>query len=784
VGAVTVWGDFEVHLDQLLGRGGMGSVYRAWQKSLGRWTAVKVLDTAKSTDTLLVQGFLQKFKVEIAALAKLNDPRIVSIIQAGENDGRCWFAMELLDGRTLEARLGDSDLLSESEARRLGGEVARALGAAWKGGIVHRDVKPGNIFLLKDGAVKIADFGLARSTALGRTRLTDAGAFACTPAYASPEQIEGRATDHRSDIYSLGCVLYEMVTQRPPFLSDNHLETLSKHKLQKPVSLRTLNPGVSTDYEDVVLRCLEKHPDDRWGAYEDLVEALDRPRPASVRLGSSPAEAELPIVPRKRSRALGLAAVSGLAGFTWILATVLGAQPPADSARETAPIRRPEPLIPPLPPHPGKAVVETRPPPVLEKPKAYRPSEAELAFLEKTLALSRATLAARMAYAFEDAAARLEEIARRPEITPWAKERATAEAERARAAAKVFPPGPLFAPGADVTLVLRDGRTLRGKVVDEDGERVRLDVDGGTRVAVRRESISPLTFPAGREARIRAAAGDAIGALGDLGEAHGAGATDQAIEEAMRAAESGDFRPLRGLKVSKAAREALEPALGARFRLLDEERGAAELREKGALAELLLEKPLSRAAGRSAAEALEDFTRSLPDDPDTELVGEVAWQTWEPDTFQAPGGSARFEGKAYALAARRPGDAAWIKKPFEGAKRGYRVTFAFPSPDDGPVLAAAISFTRWIEIGPSAASLKAAEAGQAARVTKRLELGRKIAGGRLTVAPKDGLTLIWLDERLLFALPASEVVHEAGMQLGALGGAVRIDGIRVKDRTR
>jgi serine/threonine-protein kinase len=125
VGAVTIWGDFEVHLDKLLGRGGMGSVYRAWQKSLGRWVAVKVLDTAKSTDTLLVEGFLQKFKVEIAALAKLNDPRIVSIIQAGENEGRCWFAMELLEGRTLEARLGDSDLLNEAEARRLGGEVAR-----------------------------------------------------------------------------------------------------------------------------------------------------------------------------------------------------------------------------------------------------------------------------------------------------------------------------------------------------------------------------------------------------------------------------------------------------------------------------------------------------------------------------------------------------------------------------------------------------------------------------------------------------------------------------------
>jgi serine/threonine protein kinase len=785
VGAVTVWGDFEVHLDQLLGRGGMGSVYRAWQKSLGRWVAVKVLDTARNTDTVLAQGFLQKFKVEIAALAKLNDPRIVSIIQAGENEGRCWFAMEFLEGRTLEARLGDSDLLSETEARRIGAEIARALGSAWKAGIVHRDIKPGNIFLLKDGAVKIADFGLARSDALGRTRLTDAGAFACTPAYASPEQIEGRATDHRSDIYSLGCVLYEMVTQRPPFLSDSPLETFSKHKFHKPASIVALNPAVSEDYEGIVLHCLEKHPDDRWGDYDELIDALQRPMRTAPE--SKPASSTQPRPAHsRRRRGLGVAALAGLAVFAWILTTVLRADVPPEVGR-AADLRGPEPLVPPLPPKPQEVIAVAPPSPaVLEKPVAHRPSAEELAMLEKVLALSRGTLAARSAYDFASAEARMEELERALQTTPWIRERAAAELERLRAAAKAFPPGPLFKAGVEATVLLRDGRSLRGRVVDESAAEVRLEVGDGRRVALPRSSITPSTFAAGREPMVRAAAGDAIGVLGDLGEPHAAGVTDQAIEEALRAAGAGEFQPLRGLKIPKPRREALEPVLEARFRLLDEERAAVELKENGAIAELLLEKPLSRAAARTAAETLAAFLGSLPAGGDAELVGEIPWGTWEPDTAQAPGASARYDAanRAYVLMVRRAGEAVWLKKPFDGARKGYVVDFRFPAPGDAPSLAAAITFTRWIEISPGGAVVKAVDEGKPARTVKRMETGRRIEGGRLTVLPMEGLTGVWLDDRFLFALPAPEYAHEAGMQLGAVGGAVRIESIRVKDRSR
>src|SRR5262245_10607801 len=271
---LAVWGDFEIHFDGLLGRGGMGSVYRAWQRSVGRWVAVKVLHASPSADPEIQKGILQKFQVEIRALARLNDPRIVTILQAGENDGRLWFAMEFIDGETVEKRLTERGAFDQEDAARVGIEMARALDAALRQKIFHRDVKPANIFLQRDGSVKLADFGLARSAELARTRLTDLDAVACTPEYASPEQADGRPTDHRSDLYSLGCVLYEMVTERPPFAGESQMNTLVRHTSETPQSPRVLNPKISAEFEAVILRCLEKDPDDRFQRYSDLIDAL------------------------------------------------------------------------------------------------------------------------------------------------------------------------------------------------------------------------------------------------------------------------------------------------------------------------------------------------------------------------------------------------------------------------------------------------------------------------------------------------------------------------------
>lgn len=335
---VAVWGDYEVHFDQLLGRGGMGAVYKARQRSLGRWVAVKILDPSRAPDPRLAQGFLEKFQVEIQALARLRDPRIVTILQAGENDGRFWFAMELIEGKTVERRLFDEGSFPEAESRRIGSQVARALEAAHRQGIVHRDVKPGNIFLLADGSVKLADFGLARGPDLGRTRITDANALACTPEYASPERGDGDAADHRSDLYSLGCVLYEMVTERPPFTGASPVETLAKHRADRAPSPRLLNPEVSLELEAVILKCLEKSPERRYGAYGELIAALEAP-PASARA----------------SRFWPAAAAAGMALLGVILTAVFTAAPPAPEPAEpvgpsaaVAPQLRPS--TPPAPP--------------------------------------------------------------------------------------------------------------------------------------------------------------------------------------------------------------------------------------------------------------------------------------------------------------------------------------------------------------------------------------------------------------------------------------------------
>jgi len=361
--APVVWGDFEVRLDRLLGRGGMGSVYEARQVSLDRPVAVKVLDTDRAPTEELAEGFLEKFQHEARALAKLNDPRIVTILQAGRADGRCWYAMELVEGETVDQRISRAGAFGPDEAARVAAEVARALAAALAQGIIHRDVKPANIFLTPDGRVKLGDFGLARSGGFKPTRFTEMNAVAGTPEYASPEQAANGACDHRSDQYSLGAVLFEMVTERPPFGGANALETFFKHAHEPPPLPSRLNPAIPPALESVILRCLEKDPERRYPGYDDLIRDLEAAR-------ASPA-APIPAPPPERpTLAIHAAVVVGavLLGFSaWGATRIFSKGPEAPSRKGPEEVMRevevPKPPPPPSPPAPAEAAPKAAPSP-------------------------------------------------------------------------------------------------------------------------------------------------------------------------------------------------------------------------------------------------------------------------------------------------------------------------------------------------------------------------------------------------------------------------------------
>ncbi len=761
---VAVWGDFEVRFGELLGRGGMGSVYKARQLSLDRWVAVKVLDTSRAPDPELARGFLEKFHVEAKALARLNDPRILTILQAGQNEGRYWYAMELVEGRTVERRLSEEGAIPEREAARVALEVARALDAAFRQGIIHRDVKPANIFLGADGAVKLGDFGLARGSHLSRTAITDANAVACTPAYASPEQADGKPTDHRSDIYSLGCVLYEMVTERPPFAGESRMDTLLKHASEPPPAPRLLNPGVSEELEKFIFRCLEKDPADRFQSYDELIRALEFRPPA-----------------RRRDWFWPAAAAAGLALFGAIVAAVfLNAAPSTGEVRVAPPPPR-EPLTRPAPPPPPPSPPPAPPEdPVAALLERHRPSAEELAALRELLASSRGTLVSRLAYRFDG------EIAEAVPRTPWGALFAEAERERVRAAAEAFRERPLLAAGREVTLVLRDGRALKGAIVSAEPDAVTLRVPDRLDERVALASISPLTFPAGTGWLVRAGAGDARSALADLERLapkdrrrHAPGVVDQAIEEALLAAKAGDLRPLRGLDVPRELREPLEALFPDRLKLLDEERSAAELHAAKAEAELLLGRPHTHAGALAAREAREAFERSLPEHPDFELVGEVPFGTWRPDLEDAPNGAVRFDSgeKTYVLSAPGADERAWMLKPLRGARQGYRIRFRPPALADALLV---VQLRAGCRVEIDAKEVVVHRKGFAPRPVERV--GRN-GRATLTVAPRPGVVCVYVDGRLIAALPEQDCGLDDGLKLGVGRGTVILESIRVRDRS-
>ena len=259
----------------LIGAGGMGEVYRARDSRLGRDVAIKVLPPAFAADP----DRLQRFEQEARATAALNDPNIVAIYDVGAFDGRPFVVTELLDGETLRAALGGG-ALPLRKALAYGQQIARALAAAHRRGIVHRDLKPENVFVTRDGLVKLLDFGLAKliEGAGGRhsaVSTTAVGLILGTVGYMSPEQAKGEPADHRSDIFSFGTVLYEMLSGQRAFQGDSPVETLSAILKEQPPDLTLVVPGLAPGLARIVDRCLEKNRDDRFQSAADLRFALE-----------------------------------------------------------------------------------------------------------------------------------------------------------------------------------------------------------------------------------------------------------------------------------------------------------------------------------------------------------------------------------------------------------------------------------------------------------------------------------------------------------------------------
>ncbi len=252
-----------------LGRGGMGTVFEGVNEETGERVAVKVLSQSLAAD----EGFRDRFEQEIETLRKLRHDNIVRLFGFGEQDGTLFYTMELVEGTSLEQELRLGRRFEWNEAIQIGVQMCRGLKHAHDRGVIHRDIKPANLMITEDGRIKISDFGIAKL--FGASGMTMAGGVIGTAEFMAPEQADGRPVSHRSDLYSLGGVLYALIAGRPPFVSKSIVDVLQMQRFSEPEPLRRHSADVPREFDDIVMQLLAKDPQERPSNAAVLMRRLE-----------------------------------------------------------------------------------------------------------------------------------------------------------------------------------------------------------------------------------------------------------------------------------------------------------------------------------------------------------------------------------------------------------------------------------------------------------------------------------------------------------------------------
>jgi beta-lactam-binding protein with PASTA domain len=260
-------------LEQRLGAGGMAEVWRGHDRVLNRTVAIKTLHPQFARDA----GFVDRFRREAQAAARLSHPGIVSVYDSGADGDTPFIVMQYIEGRTLAEFLGSGKTVPPTQAAEIAQGIAEALAAAHAHGVIHRDIKPANVMVTRDGKVLVMDFGIARMIS-GPETAPQTSAVMGTASYLSPEQAQGRPVDARTDIYSLGVVLYEMLTGHPPFTGESPMAIAYKQVNDTPPAPSSINPDVPPELDAVVMRALSKNPANRYQTGQEFADDLERAR--------------------------------------------------------------------------------------------------------------------------------------------------------------------------------------------------------------------------------------------------------------------------------------------------------------------------------------------------------------------------------------------------------------------------------------------------------------------------------------------------------------------------